>query len=145
MSSSTQLPSRVHHHDHPLKHHHDLHCQTEPYFRASNAHMLHNSTTPVTVATVSATTEKQPTRASFQVTPELQKRGEDTIKEILGRLERQRHDSNGSIPVESPTNEADQHQQQAPSTHHSRRLTPDFLKEARSMNQHHGDANLRHG
>jgi len=87
----------------------------------------------------------QPTRATFQVTPELQKRSEDTIKEILERLERQRNESARSVPSESPTNEADQQQQQTPDAHHLRRLTPDFLKEARSIHQHHGDANLRHG
>lgn len=146
MSSSVQPVLKAHHHERPMQHHQELHC--DPYNRASSPHTHHSHPQPVNGSSTATGTQKaspltpSPTRPAFQVTPELQKKSEDTIKEILDRLEKQRQDGNG--PSDVPSNEEDQQQQQT--AHHSRRLTPDFLKEGlRSTQQHHGDANLRHG
>ncbi|KAI8599214.1 hypothetical protein EDD21DRAFT_380442 [Dissophora ornata] len=76
---------------------------------------------------------------SLKVSPEFQKQGEDTIREILDRLQK-RQDEFGPIPsIPEP--------QDVQRSVHTQKLNPELLEKTinpHTLRQHHGDANLRH-
>ncbi|KAF9352304.1 hypothetical protein BGX26_009858 [Mortierella sp. AD094] len=90
-------------------------------------------------------TSQHSSMGTLQIDQDLQKRAQETIHEILERLEHQKHESELSTYVPG-VEENGGISGRARHTHH---LNPDLLKDTiyahSSLRQSHGNANLRHG
>ncbi|KAF9994665.1 hypothetical protein BGZ80_000839 [Entomortierella chlamydospora] len=90
-------------------------------------------------------TSQHSTKGTLQIDQDLQKRAQETIHEILERLEHQKHESEFSTFAPGVEDNGGI----SGRARHTYALNPDLLKDTiyarSSLRQSHGNANLRHG